>query len=97
MLGQKVVDSKTNEITVIPELLDSLFLKGCIVTTDAMGTQGWISKKIVENKGDYVLALKGNQGHLHTDVKKIFEIELIATFQTLLDNLSWLQQGIGSR
>ena len=75
VLGQKVVDSKTNEITVIPELLDKLFLKGCIVTTDAMGTQGWIAQKVIENKGDYVLALKGNQGHLHTDVKKIFERE----------------------
>ena len=74
VLGQKVVDSKTNEITVIPELLDSLFLKGCIVTTDAMGTEGWIAQKIIENKGHYVLALKGNQGHLHDDVGKIFEI-----------------------
>ena len=73
VLGQKVVDSKTNEITVIPELLDSLFLKGCIITTDAMGTQGFIAQKIIENKGDYVLALKGNQGHLHRDAQNIFE------------------------
>ena len=75
ILGQRKVDSKTNEITVIPELLDSLFLKGCIVTTDAMGTQGWIAQKIIENKGDYVLSLKSNQGRLHRDVQKIFDRE----------------------
>ena len=77
VLGQRKVDGKTNEITVIPELLDKLFLKGCIVTTDAMGCQGSITQKIVENKGDYVIALKGNQGHLHTDVKTIFERESV--------------------
>lgn len=71
-LGQLPVDSKTNEITVIPDLLDMLMLKGCIVTTDAMGCQGWIVKKIIENKGDYVLAVKGNQGRLLHDIKQVF-------------------------
>ncbi len=50
VLGQRKVDGKTNEITVIPELLEMLYLKGCIVTIDAMGTQGWIVKKIIETK-----------------------------------------------
>lgn len=70
-LGQRKVDGKTNEITAIPELLENLVLKGCIVTTDAMGTQGWIAKKIKEYKADYVLAVKGNQERLHQDIQTI--------------------------
>lgn len=36
-LGQLNVDKKTNEITVFPKLLDMLDIKGCIVTSDAVG------------------------------------------------------------
>lgn len=73
VLGQRKVDGKSNEITAIPELLQMLALKGCIVTIDAMGTQGWIVKKIKEQGADYVLAAKGNQGRLYRDIKKVFE------------------------
>ncbi|MBC5689121.1 ISAs1 family transposase [Mediterraneibacter sp. NSJ-55] len=45
-LGQTRVEEKTNEITAIPELLDSLNIKGTIITTDVMGTQTAIVKKI---------------------------------------------------
>ena len=71
-LGQKRVDDKSNEITAIPELLDDLNVKGSIITTDAMGTQKEIVKKIKQKQADYVLALKGNQGNLHEDVKLYF-------------------------
>ena len=60
-LGQKRVEEKTNEITAIPELLDSLNIKGIIITTDAMGTQTAIVKKIRRKRADYVLALKGTR------------------------------------
>jgi len=72
VLGQRKVDGKTNEITAIPELLAMLYLKGCIVTIDAMGTQGWIVKKIIEKKGDYILAVKGNQKRLMKDIIRHF-------------------------
>lgn len=72
-LGQKRVDEKSNEITAIPELLDDLNVKGHIITTDAMGTQTEIVKKIRKKQADYVLALKGNQGRLYEDVKLYFE------------------------
>lgn len=72
-LGQKRVDAKSNEITAIPELLDDLNIKGQIVTTDAMGTQKEIVRKIRKKRADYVLALKGNQGSLHDEVKQYFE------------------------
>ncbi len=74
-LGQRTVDGKTNEITAIPELLDMLMLKGCIVTTDAMGCQGWIAKTIRKHKADYVLAVKRNQGRLHRDICDTFSNE----------------------
>jgi len=72
-LGQKQVSEKSNEITAIPGLLDSLNVKGHIITTDAMGTQTEIASKIRKKRADYVLALKGNQGNLHEDVKLYFE------------------------
>ena len=61
VLGQVKTSEKSNEITAIPELLDMLYIKGCIVTIDAMGCQKKIVKKIVEDcKSDYVLNVKGN-------------------------------------
>jgi predicted transposase YbfD/YdcC len=72
VLGQRKVDEKSNEITAIPQLLRTLEVKGCIVTIDAMGTQTAIAQLIVEREGDYVLALKDNQGNLFEDVQQIF-------------------------
>ncbi len=73
VLGQRQVDEKSNEITAIPALLSILELSGCIVTLDAMGTQKEIAAAIIEQEADYVLALKGNQTHLHEDVQWLFE------------------------
>nr|WP_239984994.1 ISAs1 family transposase [Sporolactobacillus pectinivorans] len=73
VLARRKVEGKTNEITVIPELLDLLKLKGCIVTIDAMGCQKDIAAKIREKEADYVLALKGNQSTLHEDVRLYLE------------------------
>jgi predicted transposase YbfD/YdcC len=71
-LAQVATDTKSNEITAIPELLDLIDVKGAIVTIDAMGCQKSIAAKILDKKGDYVLALKGNQGNLHDQVKTFF-------------------------
>ena len=73
-LGQVATDAKSNEITAIPALLQTLGLKGCIVTIDAMGCQKEIARQIVvDAKADYILALKGNQGTLHQDVRGYFD------------------------
>ena len=72
ILAQYKVDQKTNEITAIPTLLKVLDLEGCLVTIDAMGCQHEIAQQIVDQKADYVLSLKGNQGLLHRDVKDYF-------------------------
>lgn len=68
VLAQIATDAKSNEITAVPKLLAMLSLKGTIVTTDALNCQRAIAKQIVDQGGDYVLALKGNQGRLHDDV-----------------------------
>jgi len=72
VLGQEATEEKSNEITAIPKLLQLLELKGCIVTIDAMGCQRAIAAQIVEQGGDYVLGLKGNQGVLHEEVEDFF-------------------------
>ena len=68
VLAQIATDAKSNEITAVPKLLEMLSLKGTIVTTDALNCQRAIAQQIVDQGGDYVLALKGNQGTLHDDV-----------------------------
>jgi predicted transposase YbfD/YdcC len=66
-IGEERVSEKSNEITAIPSLLDALNIKGHIITTDSMGCQKDIAKKIRKKQADYVLALKGNQETLHDD------------------------------
>lgn len=72
VLGQQKVDSKSNEITAIPPLLEVLVLKGCIVTIDAMGCQKNIATAIVAKEADYILAVKGNQRELNEQVQESF-------------------------
>lgn len=71
-LGQVATEEKSNEIKVIPELIDRINVKGATVTIDAMGCQKEIAKKIVDAKGDYVLAVKDNQPKLHEAIKEVF-------------------------
>lgn len=73
VLGQLKVNSKSNEITAIPKLLELLDIAGCIITIDAIGCQKEIATQIVNQKADYVLALKGNQGKLYDEVSSWFE------------------------
>ena len=68
VLAQEKVSSKSNEITAIPKLLEWLELKGNTVTIDAMGCQHKIANTICKQGGDYIFALKGNQGTLKDDV-----------------------------
>lgn len=80
VLGQQKTDTKSNEITAIPQLLDLLELKGCIVTIDAMGCQRDIAKKIRACGADYVLALKGNQSKLQDMVSDFFSTAIEKNF-----------------
>jgi len=73
VLAQIATDAKSNEITAVPKLLQMLSLKGAIVTADALNCQRAIAQQIVDQGGNYVLALKGNQGTLHADVSRFLD------------------------
>lgn len=77
VLGQLKTDEKSNEITAMPQLIDSLDLKGKIVTTDAMGCQKDIAEKIRNREGDYLLAVKGNHGKLYRAIEESFPFKRI--------------------
>jgi len=72
VLAQAAVPGKTNELGALPTVLAMLTLEGCIVTIDAMGCQTAIAQTIVDAQADYVLALKGNQERLASDVAALF-------------------------
>lgn len=73
VLAQVASETKSNEITAVPKLLAMLSLKGTIVTVDALNCQRSIARQIVDQGGDYALALKGNQGSLHADVRDFLD------------------------
>lgn len=73
-LGQWKTEEKSNEITAIPLVIDSLDITGATVTVDAMGCQKTVAQAIVDKGADYVLALKGNQGTLHEAVRRLFDV-----------------------
>ena len=74
-LAQKFIEEKTNEIPAAPELLKLMDLKGTIVTADALNCQKDTVAAIAGSKGDYVLALKGNQPLFHEEVQGFFDDE----------------------
>ena len=82
-LGQVAVDAKSNEITAIPALLEMLDIAGALVTIDAMGCQKAIARQIVDQGGDYVLTVKGNQERLLEDIQR----QLQHAFDTDFKNL----------
>ncbi len=72
-LGQIKTDEKSNEITAIPKMLDTLDVKGAVVTIDAMGCQVGIAEKIIDREANYLLALKKNQLNLYESVEEYFK------------------------
>lgn len=68
------MEAKSNEITALPELIEALDLNGATVTLDAMGCQEEVARLLVDKGADYVLGLKGNQGTLHRQVKRCFDV-----------------------
>jgi predicted transposase YbfD/YdcC len=74
VLGQRKVDDESNEITAIPELLDTLEITGCIVTLDAIHCQTETVETIVGKRADYVLPVKENQSRLYEALQGLFDI-----------------------
>lgn len=96
VLCQQKVYEKSNEITAIPSLLDTLDLRGAIITIDAMGTQKAIAEKIQNGGGDYILALKKNQGNMYEEVETFFTLEKKDNFKDVqVDIFNTLEKGHG--
>ena len=85
VLGQIKVREKSNEITAIPELLNSLFIKGSLISIDAMGCQEDIAECIVKGKGDYLLAVKNNQPSLYQNLEDSFRFLKRADYDETID------------
>jgi predicted transposase YbfD/YdcC len=81
LLGQIKTDVKSNEITAIPRLLEMICVKNCLISIDAAGCQTKIAEKIAGLGGEYLLALKGNQGVLRTDVEAFFQEALASNWE----------------
>ena len=76
-VGQVFVDEKSNEIPAVKDLLKIIDIKDIVVTWDALNTQKSTVEEVIKHKGNYVGALKGNQGLLYNDVKDYFEEEVL--------------------
>jgi predicted transposase YbfD/YdcC len=83
LLGQVKTEEKSNEIEAIPRLLNMINIKNSLITIDAMGCQRTIAKNIIEQKGDYILSLKGNQPTLSENVRSIFTLAKTADFKNM--------------
>lgn len=92
VLGQLAVNEKSNEITAIPNLLNLLYIKGCIVTIDAMGTQKEIASTIIQGSANYVLQVKDNQKTLREDIAYYLEQEVVSQPKNELKSMGqWAQ------
>jgi predicted transposase YbfD/YdcC len=95
-LGQVKTAEKSNEITAIPELLDALLLKGCLVTIDAMGCQKAIAAKIVQQDSDYALMVKNNQPGLAAAIEGFCAVAERTGYQTVPHTRAeWIEKDHG--
>ena len=76
-LSSIMIEDKTNEITAFPDMIKTLNIRNAIITVDALNTQKENCKIVVKNRGDYVFALKGNQGNFYDDVKLYFTDDVL--------------------
>ena len=79
-LGQVATNEKSNEIMAIPELMKLIDIQGAIITIDAIGTQAAIAAQIIDEGGDYVLALKDNQEKLHEAIIEFVDKRMDTNF-----------------
>ena len=98
-LAQVKTSEKSNEITAIPLLIETLDLKGCMTSIYAMGCQETIVKKIREKEGDYLLAVKNNRRDLFQSIEDTFRLqpEKEEDFATELDTYDISYQALSKR
>jgi predicted transposase YbfD/YdcC len=72
-LAQQAVTDKSNELFQIEDLLETLVLKGRIVTLDALHTQRYVAQTILDGDGDYMMVVKDNQPQMRADIQWLFQ------------------------
>ena len=80
VMAQVETEGKGQELLGIRQLLQQLELKGCVVSIDALGCQKDVAQKIVDEGGDYCLAVKANQPTLHQKVKTLLDEGILEGF-----------------
>ena len=85
-VGQIVTDEKSNEIPAVRELLDMINIEGAICSFDAMHCQYDTIKKVIENKGDYVVQVKRNRKIMYNEIEGLFKFKEIKEKYETVDN-----------
>jgi predicted transposase YbfD/YdcC len=80
VFARAAVPDESNESEAIPKVLGLLDLAGATVAIDAAGCQREVARRIAGRRGDYVLAVKGNQPTLHAKVKALLDEAILAGF-----------------
>ena len=71
VLGQVDVETKTNEIPLFASLSGRIDITGAVVTADALHAQRAYATYLAGRGAHYVLTVKGNQPHLHAQLKAL--------------------------
>jgi predicted transposase YbfD/YdcC len=95
VLAQRAAESKGGELAAIPDLLDGLDLRGCLVSLDALACQPAIAERITARGGDYLLTLKGNRRKAHAEVRAWFAANAFALGGSLRPCLDAFDDGHG--
>ncbi len=72
LLKEQVTGEKQNELSIVSQFLTPLWVKGRILSADALHTQHLFCASVTRWDGDYVLIAKGNQSILHDDLQLFF-------------------------
>jgi predicted transposase YbfD/YdcC len=95
VLAQRAAESKGGELAVLPDLLDGLDLRGCLVSPDALACHPEVAGRIVGRGGDYLLTLKGNRKKAHAEVRDWFAANAFALGAPLRPSFDAFDDGHG--
>jgi predicted transposase YbfD/YdcC len=95
VLAQRAAENKGGELAVLPDLLDGLDLRGCLVSLDALACHPGVAERITDRGGAYLLALKGNRKKAHAEVKAWFAANAFALGGSLRPCFDALDDGHG--
>ena len=91
-LAQETVQSKSNEIPAVQELIKTLEIEGCMVVADALNCQIQTAQAIIDAKADYLLSAKGNQKELMNDIEQYVQDEKL---RSMMDSVTQTERGHG--